>query len=111
MKGQEVFKFAVRTVPEAIEKSILDAGIKKEAVKMYVLHQANIRILEAVAKKLGEPMEKFPSNLERLGNTSGGSVILLLDELLRENKLKKGDIIVISGFGAGLSYGAMTIMI
>lgn len=111
MKGQEVFKFAVRTVPEAIEKSILDAGIKKEDVKMYVLHQANIRILEAVAKKLGEPMEKFPSNLERLGNTSGGSVILLLDELLRENKLRKGDIIVISGFGAGLSYGAMTIII
>lgn len=109
MQGQEVFKFAVRTVPEAIQKAILDAGIEKEDVKMYVLHQANIRILEAVAKKLDEPIEKFPSNLERLGNTSGGSLLILLDELLRNNKLKKGDVIVISGFGAGLSYGAMTI--
>ncbi len=111
MQGQDVFKFAVRTVPETLEKAMAEAGISKNEVKMYVLHQANIRILEAVAKRLGESMDKFPDNLERVGNTSGASVILLLDELLRNKKLQKGDIIVMCGFGAGLTWGAVTIRI
>ncbi len=111
MQGQEVFKFAVRTVPESIEKVMQEAGLSKDDVKMYILHQANIRILEAVAKRLDEPMEKFPSNLERFGNTSGASIILLLDELLTEAKLVKGDTVVLCGFGAGLTWGAVAITI
>lgn len=107
MNGQEVFKFAVRTVPESIKNALEDAGIKKEEVKFYVLHQANVRILDSVAKKLEEALDKFPKNLDKLGNTSGASVPLLLDDIIRDGSLKKGDIIVISGFGAGLTWGSM----
>ena len=107
MNGQEVFKFAVRTVPESIKNALEDAGIKKEEVKFYVLHQANVRILDSVAKKLEEDLDKFPKNLDKLGNTSGASVPLLLDDIIRDGSLKKGDIIVISGFGAGLTWGSM----
>ena len=107
MNGQEVFKFAVRTVPESIKNALEDAGVKKEEVKFYVLHQANVRILDSVAKKLEEDLDKFPKNLDKLGNTSGASVPLLLDDIIRDGSLKKGDIIVISGFGAGLTWGSM----
>ena len=109
MGGQEVFKFAVRTVPESIEKVLDISGLGKEDVGVYILHQANCRILESVARKLGEPIEKFPQNLDQRGNTSAGSVPILLDELVREGKLKKGDTAVLAGFGAGLTWGALTL--
>lgn len=111
MNGQEVFKFAVRTVPLAIENILEKANISKEDIKMYILHQANIRIIEAVAKKLNENIEKFPTNLSEYGNTSAGSIILLLDELIQNKKLKKDDLIVLSGFGAGLTWAVMLIKI
>ena len=71
-----------------------------------MLHQANKRIVEAVAKRLGEPIEKFPMNLQKYGNTSSASVGILLDEMNRDGRLKKGQKIVIAGFGAGLTWGA-----
>ena len=109
MSGQEVYKFAVKTVPKCIEQALEKAGVAKEEIKYFILHQANIRIIEAVSKRLGEPFEKFPTNLEECGNISAGSVPILLDMTNREGKLQKGDKIVLAGFGAGLTWGAQVI--
>ena len=109
MNGQEVFRFAVRTVPLCIEEALQNAGVDKKDVSTYVLHQANSRIIEAVAKHLGEPLEKFPMNLSDTANTSAGSIPTLFDRLNREGKLKRGDILVLSGFGGGLTWGATVI--
>lgn len=106
MNGQEVYKFAVRTVPEAISKVLDDAGVSPDEVKYFVLHQANIRIIEAVSKRLGQSMEKFPTNLQKCGNISAASVPILLDEVNKAGMLNKGDKIVLAGFGAGLTWGA-----
>lgn len=106
MDGQEVFKFAVRSVPEAINEILEQMKLAKEDVDYYILHQANRRIVESVAKRLGEPIEKFPMNLEEYGNTSSASIPLLLDELYRNGTLQKGSRLIMAGFGAGLSWGA-----
>lgn len=106
MDGQAVFRFAVRKVPESIELLLERNGIKKEEIRYYVLHQANERIVEAAAKRLGEPMEKFPMTIDRYGNTSSASIPLLLDDMIGRDMLKAGDRIVISGFGAGMTWGA-----
>ncbi len=106
MDGQEVFKFAVKTVPESINEVLSKADVKMEDVAHFVLHQANIRIIEAVAKRLGLNMDKFPTNVSDYGNTSAASIPILLDELNRNNILKKNDKIILSGFGAGLSWGS-----
>ena len=86
-----------------------ESGNTMDDVKYFVLHQANYRIVESVAKRLKQPLEKFPMNMDRYGNTSGASIPLLLDELNREGKLKHGDKIVLAGFGAGLTWGAALI--
>ncbi len=106
MNGQEVFKFAVRSVPEAITEVLDKKMLAKEDVDYYILHQANRKIVESVAKRLGEPISKFPMNLEEYGNTSSASIPLLLDELYRGGKLSKGSRLIMAGFGAGLSWGA-----
>lgn len=106
MNGQEIFKFAVKKVPKCVNQVLEAAGETLDDVKYFVLHQANYRIVEAAAKQLKQPMEKFPMNMSRYGNTSGASVPLLLDELNREGKLNRGDKIVLAGFGAGLTWGA-----
>lgn len=110
MDGQEVFRFAVRTVPKAICQALEKAGILPDEIQYFFLHQANIRIIEAVAKKLGQPMEKFPTDLQKCGNISAASVPILLDHVNREEKLKRGDKIVMAGFGAGLTWGAAVII-
>lgn len=107
MDGQEVFKFAVKRVPECIGQILAQTGTDIEDIKYFVLHQANFRIFESMAKRLKQPMEKFPMNIDRYGNTSGASVPIMLDELNREGKLKKGDKIILSGFGGGLTWGAI----
>ena len=109
MNGQEVFRFAVRTVPLCIEEALQNAGVDKKDVSAYVLHQANSRIIEAVAKYLGEPLDKFPMNLSDTANTSAGSIPTLFDRLNREGRFKRGDILVLSGFGGGLTWGATVI--
>ncbi len=106
MEGQEVYKFAVRTVPKAIEEVLTQGNVEPDEVKYYVLHQANIRIIEAAAKRIGQPLQKFPTNLQKCGNISAGSVPILLDMLNKEGKLQRGDKIVLAGFGAGLTWGA-----
>ena len=106
MEGQEVFKFAVKMVPKCIMEVLEKAGKTLDEVDMFVLHQANCRIIESVSKRLKVPMEKFPMNIENFGNTSAASIPILLDELNEAGKIKEGDTIVFSGFGAGLTWGA-----
>lgn len=106
MNGQEVYKFAVRTVPKAVAQVVEEAGMSMDEIDLFLLHQANYRIIEAAAKRLGQPMEKFPTNLQECGNISAASVPILLDEVNRRGMIKKGDKIVLAGFGAGLTWGA-----
>ena len=106
MDGQAVFKFAVRKVPEIIEEVLEQADVKLEEIEHFVLHQANRRIIEAVAKRLKTDIEKFPMNLEEYANTSAATVPILLDEMNREGSLKKGEKVMLSGFGAGLTWAA-----
>lgn len=107
MDGQEVFKFAVKQVPECIKEVLEETGNTADDIDLFVIHQANYRIIESIAKRLKVDLEKFPVNMEHYGNTSGASVPILLDELNRAGKLKQGDKLVLAGFGAGLTWGAM----
>lgn len=106
MDGREVFMFAVKSVPQAIKEVLEKNDTAQEEISFYILHQANRRIVEAIAKRLGEPIEKFPMNLEEYGNTSSASIPILLDELNRAGKLNRGQKIILAGFGAGLTWGA-----
>lgn len=106
MDGQEVYRFATRRVPQCIEEALSDAGLTVPDIDLFVLHQANARIIDAVAKRLHADRKKFPTNLERVGNLSSASIPVLLDELHRQGKLHRGDRIVLAGFGAGLTIGA-----
>lgn len=106
MNGQEVYKFAVKTVPAAINQVMEAAGLTPDDISMFVLHQANLRIIESVAKRLGQSMDKFPVNLTECGNISAASVPILLDYVSRKGMIHKGDKIVLAGFGAGLTWGA-----
>ena len=106
MDGQEVYRFATRRVPQCIEEALSDAGLTVPDIDLFVLHQANARIIDAVAKRLHADRKKFPTNLERVGNLSSASIPVLLDELHKQGKLHRGDRIVLAGFGAGLTIGA-----
>lgn len=106
MNGQEIYKFVLRIVPQLIEDVVREAGLRLDEVKYYVLHQANQRMNQIVAEKLGVADEFFPSNLKNTGNTSAASVPILLDELNREHKLKSSDKLVCCAFGGGLTWGA-----
>lgn len=106
MDGQEVYKFAVSKVPESIKKVLAEANLEPEDIAYFILHQANIRIIQSVAKRLKVSEEKFPISLDHCGNISAGSVPILLDEVNEKGMLKKGDKIVMAGFGAGLTWSA-----
>ncbi|MBO5372761.1 MAG: ketoacyl-ACP synthase III [Lachnospiraceae bacterium] len=106
MNGQEVYKFAVKTVPKAILEAVEKAGLTVEDIDLFVIHQANMRIIESVSKRLKVSMDKFPTSLEECGNISAGSVPILLDKVNKKGMLKKGDKVVLAGFGGGLTWGA-----
>lgn len=106
MNGKEIYRFAVQKVPEVIEKALFRSNLTTNQIDWLLLHQANQRILDAVAERLKIPGEKVLSNLARYGNTSAASIPLALDEAVREGKIKSGDAIIASGFGAGLTWGA-----
>ncbi|MBC7217902.1 MAG: ketoacyl-ACP synthase III [Candidatus Caldatribacterium sp.] len=109
MNGNEVFKFAVRVVEEASRKVLEKAQKTIDDVSLFIPHQANIRIIQSAAKRLGIPEEKIFVNVDRYGNTSAASVPIALDEALRSQRIGKGDIVLLVGFGAGLTWGAALI--
>lgn len=109
MNGNEVFKFAVRVVEEASRKVLERAQRTIDDVSLFIPHQANIRIIQSAAKRLGIPEEKIFVNVDRYGNTSAASVPIALDEALRSQRIGEGDIVLLVGFGAGLTWGAALI--
>ncbi len=110
MNGSEVFKFATRVLPEAVEAVAKRAGLKLEEIDYIIPHQANYRIIETAAKKLHINSDRIINNIERLGNTSTASIPLALEEIYREGRLKAKDKIILVGFGAGLTFGANLIV-
>lgn len=107
MDGREIFKFAVKIVVKTIEKLLEDSKCSIDDIKYIVPHQANYRIIDSSAKKLGISEDKFFINLDKYGNTSGASIAIALDEMVQKNLLKSGDKILLIGFGAGLTYGGL----
>ncbi|NYF23983.1 beta-ketoacyl-ACP synthase III [Sporosarcina sp. JAI121] len=109
MNGREVFKFAVRQMGESAESVIVKAGLKKEDVDFLIPHQANIRIMEASRQRLGLPIEKMSKTIHKYGNTSAASIPISLVDDLTEGRVKDDDVIVLVGFGGGLTWGALCI--
>jgi 3-oxoacyl-[acyl-carrier-protein] synthase III len=106
MNGQEVYRFAVKKVPDVLEKALHRAELSASDIDWLLLHQANQRIMDSVADRLAIPHEKVISNIAEYGNTSAASIPLALDEAIRSGKVKPGDVIATAGFGAGLTWGA-----
>jgi 3-oxoacyl-[acyl-carrier-protein] synthase-3 len=106
MDGKEVFKFAAKVLPKCIKAVLEKARLKTDDISLLIPHQANTRIIDFALRNLGLSKEKVYVNLDRYGNTSAASIPIALDEAVKEGKIKKGDIVVLAGFGAGLTYGA-----
>jgi len=107
MKGQDVFKFAVKAASKDISRTLEDAGVNADEVDHYLLHQANVRIISAIQDYLKQPADKFPVNIADHGNSSSSSCPILLDECRRNRRFKEGDLIAMSAFGAGFVSGAV----
>jgi 3-oxoacyl-[acyl-carrier-protein] synthase-3 len=106
MNGGEVYRFAVKSVPEVLDKALFRANLTVTDINWLILHQANQRILDSVQARMGFATDKVITNLSNYGNTSAASIPLALDESVRSHKIKPSDTIAIAGFGAGLSWGA-----
>ena len=109
MSGREVYKFAVRIIPRAIEEAVERAGLRLQQIDWFIPHQANIRIIDAAAERLGQPREKFYVNVERFGNTSSASVPVALYEAVRSGRLRPGQLAVLVAFGGGLTWASCAI--
>jgi 3-oxoacyl-[acyl-carrier-protein] synthase-3 len=109
MKGREMFKVAVKGLAEYAAIALESNGLTKDQLDWLIPHQANLRIIEAVAKRLEFPMEKVIVNIDRYGNTSSATVPTALDEAVRDGRIKSGHNVVLDVFGAGLTYGSMLI--
>lgn len=109
MNGREVFKHATKAMAQASQEILQETGIKKEDIKWFVPHQANIRIIEKVADFLEFPMEKVFVNVQNWGNTSAGTIPICLSEMNEQGKLEKGDLILIATFGGGFTWGSMLV--
>lgn len=107
MKGQDVFKFAVKAASNDISRALKDTEYRPDDVDFYLLHQANLRIVNAIQDYLEQPESKFPSNIADHGNTSSSSCPILLDECNRKGLFKQGDLVAMSAFGAGFVSGAV----
>lgn len=107
MNGRRVYQFAVKNVPDSVNHALSVAKLAPTDVDHYVLHQANVRIVERIADELELPMTKFPVNIGEFGNTAAASEPILLDQLVKHNVIKRGDTIALSGFGGGLTVGTM----
>ncbi|PIV52608.1 MAG: 3-oxoacyl-ACP synthase [Elusimicrobia bacterium CG_4_10_14_0_8_um_filter_37_32] len=109
MDGREVYKFATKSMVETVMKVLSKIGLSTRNIDLLIPHQANIRILECVAEKLGLPMEKVFVNVDRYGNTSAASIPIALSEALKQGRVKKNDIVILVSFGSGLTWGATII--
>ena len=109
MDGKAIFNFATKVVPQSVNTILEKSGVSIDDIKYIVPHQANSRIIDIVARKLNVPIEKFYLNISEYGNTSAASVAIALGEMSNKGMLEKGDKIIISGFGAGLTWGSMLI--
>lgn len=109
MDGNEVFKFAVKIMGETVNKALKNANLTQEDISCLVPHQANIRIIQSAAKRLGVPLDKVVINVDKYGNTSAASIPLALDEGVKSGRIKNGDVIAIVGFGGGLTWGSSII--
>lgn len=107
MNGREIFKFAVKAFPESVENVLTQQNLIADDIDIFIPHQANVRIIESIAKRFNQPLDKFFVNLHKYGNTSGASIPIALDEASKEGRFKKGDKIVATGFGGGLTYGSI----
>ena len=106
MNGREVFKFATRVLVSSAEKLLDQLGLTVDDVDLYVPHQANVRIIKHAVERLGIPEEKVVVNVDRYGNTSSGSIPLALADAVRDRRVKRGDIVLMTGMGAGLTWGS-----
>lgn len=109
MKGKEVYKFAIEKVPPSIEEAVRRAGLDLSQIDHFVLHQANARIIEAVAKRMSLPMEKMVVNIDKRANTSAGTVPIALAEAAHSGRIKAGDTVCMVGFGSGLTWAASVV--
>jgi len=109
MNGKEVFKIAVRSMEEISRQALVEADVQVSEVALVIPHQANRRIIVALAERLGIPMERVMVNLEKYGNTSAASIPVALDEAKRQGRIKPGDIVLLNAFGAGFAWGAAVI--
>jgi 3-oxoacyl-[acyl-carrier-protein] synthase-3 len=109
MQGKKLFPFAVRTMTDSLRRCMEQAGVSAEEVEMVISHQANLRIIDAVRERLGVSPDKVPVNIDRYGNTSSASIPISLDELVREGRIKPGDLIGFCAFGGGATWGASII--
>jgi 3-oxoacyl-[acyl-carrier-protein] synthase-3 len=106
MRGNELFKVAVRSMEEISRRVLDDLRMSPSDIDLFIPHQANQRITEAVAERLGLPLEKVYSNIHRVGNTSSASIPIALDECVRAGRVKPGDLVMMASFGAGVTFGA-----
>jgi len=109
MKGKELFKLAVRSMADVCEEVMQRAGVSTQDIDLIVPHQANIRIMQALAEKLNVPMERVYSNIHKYGNTSAASIPIALCEAYKEGRLKRGDLVLLTAMGGGLTWGASLI--
>ena len=109
MEGREVYKEGVKAIQVSSLEAIAKANLTPDQIDLFIPHQANYRILEAVRKRIGLPEEKVFCNLDKYGNTSSASVPIALDEAVKSGRLKEGDIVLFSVFGAGFTWGAAVV--
>jgi len=109
MEGKEVYRRAVRAIVESCEKAIASAGLVASDIDLFIPHQANLRIIEAASSRLGFPSDKVFVNIDRYGNTSAASVPIALAEAADEGRLRDGDLVLLSGFGAGMSWASVVL--
>ncbi|MBI3141093.1 MAG: ketoacyl-ACP synthase III [Rhodocyclales bacterium] len=106
MDGQAVFKFAVKVLADVAEEALAQAGVRPAEIDWLIPHQANLRIIQGTAKKLGMPMEKVITTVDRHGNTSAASIPLALDAAVQEGRIRRGDTLLLEGVGGGFTWGA-----
>ena len=109
MKGNELFKIAVRILAKAGRETIEEAGVKPEDISLFIPHQANWRIMKACAQRIGISEEKIYVTVDKYGNTSAATIPIALDKAVREEKIKENDLVLMDAFGGGLTWGACVI--